>query len=42
MEKKLPEIKNAGAQIVKATGQKPAKKTGKVVKANANEDLRSK
>ena len=37
MEKKLPEIKNAGAQIVKATAQKPAKKTGKVIKGG---DLR--
>ena len=42
MEKKLPEIKNAGAQIVKAANQKAAKKTGKVIKANGGEDLRNK
>jgi len=42
MEKKLPEIKNTGAQVVKAANQQPVKKTGKVVKANGGEDLRNK
>ena len=38
MEKKFPEIKQSGAQIVKATNQAPAKKTGSVKKGN---DLRT-
>ena len=42
MEKKLPEIKNAGAQVVKAVNQKTAKKTGKVVRGNGHDDLRNK
>ena len=38
MEKKLPEIKQAGAQVVKATNQAQAKKTGSVKKGD---DLRN-
>lgn len=34
MEKKLPEIKNSGAQVVKATNQSTAKKTGCVKKGS--------
>ena len=42
MEKKLPEIRNTGAQVVKAANQTPTKKTGKVIRANGGEDLRNK
>lgn len=38
MEKKLPEIKQSGAQIVNAVKQTAAKKTGSVKKGN---DLRN-